>query len=118
MKLWADWLADNPRDYARCPGLTISNSSQNEAYYLHEQWYGALPQMLQKESLEKAGLIDTSSAMTSISSHAGQRESIAHATRLTLSQSIASTLSCYAVKSANTTLSLATCTIWMRRDLC
>jgi hypothetical protein len=22
MKLWADWLADNPRDYARCPGLT------------------------------------------------------------------------------------------------
>jgi hypothetical protein len=22
MKLWADWLADNPRDHARCPGLT------------------------------------------------------------------------------------------------
>ena len=22
MKWWADWLADNPRDYARCPGLT------------------------------------------------------------------------------------------------
>ena len=24
MKLWADWLADNPRDHARCPGLTTS----------------------------------------------------------------------------------------------
>jgi hypothetical protein len=23
MKLWADWLADNPRDHARCPGLTV-----------------------------------------------------------------------------------------------
>ena len=22
MKLWADWLADNPRDHARCPGFT------------------------------------------------------------------------------------------------
>jgi hypothetical protein len=22
MELWADWLADNPRDHARCPGLT------------------------------------------------------------------------------------------------
>jgi hypothetical protein len=21
-----DWLADNPRDHARCPGLTIHNS--------------------------------------------------------------------------------------------
>ena len=22
MKWWADWLADNPRDHAKCPGLT------------------------------------------------------------------------------------------------
>jgi hypothetical protein len=22
MKWWADWLVDNPRDHARCPGLT------------------------------------------------------------------------------------------------
>ena len=25
MKLWADWLADNPRGHARCPGLTFYN---------------------------------------------------------------------------------------------
>jgi hypothetical protein len=23
MKWWADWLADNSRDHARCPGLTV-----------------------------------------------------------------------------------------------
>lgn len=23
MKWWADWLVDNPRDHARCPGLTV-----------------------------------------------------------------------------------------------
>jgi hypothetical protein len=26
MKLWADWLADNPRDHARCPGLTVTHA--------------------------------------------------------------------------------------------
>jgi hypothetical protein len=28
MKLWADWLADNPRDHARCPGLTVEQFCQ------------------------------------------------------------------------------------------
>jgi hypothetical protein len=27
MKLWADWLADNPSDHARCPGLTASDAA-------------------------------------------------------------------------------------------
>jgi hypothetical protein len=71
-----------------------------------------------KESLEKAGLIDISSDTMSISSHAGQRGSIALATRLTLSQSIASTSSSCVVSSANTISSLAIRTIWMRRALC
>jgi len=28
MKWWADWLVDNPRDHARCPGLTLSSYLQ------------------------------------------------------------------------------------------
>ncbi|KAF1922316.1 uncharacterized protein M421DRAFT_413138 [Didymella exigua CBS 183.55] len=59
-----------------------------------------------KKSLEKARLINISSATTSISSHAGPLASIARATRLTLYQSIASTLSFCAASSANTILSL------------
>jgi hypothetical protein len=31
MKLWADWLADNPRDHARCPGLTETLKSGGDA---------------------------------------------------------------------------------------
>jgi hypothetical protein len=25
MKWWADWLAEDPRDHARCPGLTVTH---------------------------------------------------------------------------------------------
>jgi hypothetical protein len=32
MKLWADWLADNPRDHARCSGLTHTHKSDDEVY--------------------------------------------------------------------------------------
>jgi len=28
MKWWADWLVDNPRDHARCPGLTLLHSCE------------------------------------------------------------------------------------------
>jgi hypothetical protein len=31
MKWWADWLADNPRDHARCPGLTVGLAISAEA---------------------------------------------------------------------------------------
>ena len=30
MKWWADWLVDNPRDHARCPGLTKVVDAKSE----------------------------------------------------------------------------------------
>jgi hypothetical protein len=33
MKWWADWLADNPRDHARCPGLTHVGGTFEKGYY-------------------------------------------------------------------------------------
>ena len=69
--------------------------------------------------IQSAGIPNTgiSSDTTSISSHAGQRGSIARATRLTLSQSIASTSSSCVVSSANTISSLALRILWMGRAL-
>jgi len=29
MERWANWLVDNPRDYARCPGLTVSEGIES-----------------------------------------------------------------------------------------
>jgi hypothetical protein len=52
MKWWADWLADNPRDHARCPGLTTSvlrlvlkGAGQGEARYLLSRRHALFPQL-------------------------------------------------------------------------
>jgi hypothetical protein len=39
MKWWADWLADNPRDHARCPGLTRGSCENSQGQCASEREY-------------------------------------------------------------------------------
>jgi hypothetical protein len=38
MKWWADWLADNPRDHARCPGLTHNDPASHGTNHSDDDW--------------------------------------------------------------------------------
>jgi hypothetical protein len=38
MKWWADWLADNPRDHARFPGLTHNDPASHGTNHSDDDW--------------------------------------------------------------------------------